>query len=261
MLLGHWTPASTLSPPGSRAAAHRGAVLLLHGCGGPYEAGGALSSRMRSYTQLLAQRGWSVLVLDSLTPRGERELCTQKIGTRRVTQSNRRLDAWAGLAWMAAQPGIDAARLGLIGWSNGGSTVLAALQSDRFASRPAGVPVPAFAVAYYPGCVESRRQGQTPVAPLLLQVGQADDWTPAPPCEEWAQQANQRPAVVGAEIELASYAGAFHGFDGEGPVRLRTDVPNGVNPGRGVHVGGDPWARRESLERLDRWLARFERPH
>jgi dienelactone hydrolase len=256
MLKGYWTPAAA----GHSAQGRTGAVMLLHGCGGPYQADGALSARMRSYTQRLNELGWSVLVLDSLTPRGERELCTQRAGSRRVTQANRRLDAWAGLTWMAAQPNVDANRLGMIGWSNGGSTVLAALQADRFASRPEGVPVPAFAVAYYPGCMELQRVRQRPVAPLLMQLGQSDDWTPAQPCLDWAQELKDAQGLRDADLEVALYPGAYHGFDGEGPVRLRRDVPNGVNPGQGVHVGGDPQARRSSQERLSQWLLRFVSP-
>lgn len=263
MLLGHWTPAVVKA--GARDDSprhdieHRGAVLLLHGCSGPYEAGGRLSSRMREYTHRLNERGWSVLVLDSLTPRGERELCTQNVAARKVTQANRRLDAWAGLTWLAAQPGVDAARLGLIGWSNGGSTVLAALQADRFASRPASVPLPAFAVAYYPGCLDISKTRQGPAVPLLLQLGQEDDWTPPQPCQAWAQEVGRSAPSAWAPVDVVSYPGAYHGFDSEAPLRLRRDVPNGVNRGQGVHVGGDPVARRLSFERLNGWLARFER--
>lgn len=267
MLIGHWSPAPMPMEGSSTAPAARGAMLLLHGCGGPYEASGALSARMRSYTALLQQQGWSVLVLDSLTTRGERELCTQRLGTRKVTQANRRLDAWGGLAWLAQQPGVDAQRLGLLGWSHGGSTVLAAIEADRLSRRPDGVPLPAWAVAYYPGCMEVLQGGRRPAVPLLMQLGEADDWTPAQPCVQWANQVNssrgnrsgpEADLSVAASVEVALYPGAYHGFDGDAPVRLRRDVPNGVNRGQGVHVGADPQARTESLVRLRQWLARFD---
>lgn len=265
VLLGHWSPAP--EPAGSGPAwpsgrggverpGHRGAVLLLHGCGGPYEAGGRLSERMREYTAVLHAQGWSVLVLDSLTTRGERELCTQRIGQRRITQANRRLDAWGALKWMATQPGIDARKLGLIGWSNGGSTVLSALQADRFEPRAAEVPRPAFAVAYYPGCVETARAGRAsaPAAPLLLQVGREDDWTPAQPCIDWVQDLQNSGHRRADQLSIAVYPQAYHGFDGTAPLRLRTDVPNGVRPGSGVHVGGHPPSREASFIALQEWM-------
>src|SRR4051794_24975878 len=92
-LIGFWfaAPAITTSAP---------AVVLLHGCGGTYNREHELSERTREYVRLLNEHGMHALVLDSLTPRGEKELCTQRIGTRRVTQANRRLDALAAVDWL-----------------------------------------------------------------------------------------------------------------------------------------------------------------
>lgn len=265
MLVGHWSAAPDLASDPARSPGLRGAMLLLHGCGGPYGASGALSVRMREYTELLRQRGWAVLVLDSLTTRGERELCTQPLGRRKITQTHRRLDAWGALVWLSRQPGIDPSRLGLLGWSHGGSAVLASIDAERLSGRPPGVPMPAMAVAYYPGCAETLRASRVVGVPLLMQLGQADDWTPAQPCIDWAHRANAEardPSEPGrgprsSPIEVALHPGAYHGFDGQAPLRLRQDVPNGVNPGQGVHVGGNEPARRASLLRLEQWLARW----
>lgn len=244
-------PAFWLPAVGAAAAP---AWVLLHGCGGPYGRGGELSERMRSYAALLNGLGHHVLVPDSLGPRGERELCTQRIGTRRVTQRERRRDALGALQWLAAQPGVDAGRLGLIGWSNGGTTVLAALNLAH-PEVAAAIVRPRAAVAFYPGCVDEGRRGFRPSAQLLMLLGGADDWTPAEPCEALARaSAPPRPEAV-------VYAGAFHGFDGMAALQLRLDVPNGQRPGQGVHVGGDPTAREASRERLVRFVREaFERP-
>jgi len=185
-------------------------------------------------------------VLD--TPR-ERELCTQRIGTRAVTQANRRLDALGAVAWLARRADVDARRIGLMGWSNGGSTVLAATNQRQRDVAQAAVQ-PAFAVAFYPGCEGELKRGYQTGARLLMLVGEADDWTPAAPCHELARRA------VGVKPEIEGYPGAYHGFDSNAPVRLRNDVPNGVNPGQGVHVGGDAQARQRSRDTLLRFLAR-----
>ena len=43
---------------------------------------------------------------------------------------------------------------------------------------------------------------------------------------------------------VTTYPDSYHAFDSPtGTVVFRTDVPNGVNPGRGVHVGPNPVAR------------------
>ncbi len=233
VLPGFWFPAL--------GAGRRPAVVLLHGCGGPYDGQGRLSVRMREYARLLNAEGWHALVVDSLTPRGERELCTQKAGTRAVTQADRRRDALGALQWLAARPEVDASRLVLLGWSNGGSTVLASTNAAHAAVAQATAP--RAAVAFYPGCKTELQRGYRPAAPLLLLVGGSDDWTPPQPCEQLAAQA-------GPQGQIEVYADAYHGFDGTAPLRLRADVPNGVRPGAGVHVGGNAAARAASQARL-----------
>ncbi len=241
VLKAFWTPASGIEP--------LPAMVLLHGCGGPYSARGALSQRMLDYTALLHGQGMNVLVLDSLTPRGERELCTQKLGSRQVTMLQRRLDALAAVAWLAAQSGVDTKRIGLLGWSNGGSAVLSAT-NERHADVAAAAVKPSFAVAFYPGCDAELKRGYQHTVRLLLLVGEADDWTPAAPCKRLAQQALRSTTSTEASVHIEAYPGSFHGFDSTAPLRLRNDVPNGVNPGRGVTVGGNAEALGLSRSRL-----------
>jgi dienelactone hydrolase len=227
--------------------------VLLHGCSGSYDRRGALAVRLRDYAALLNGQGLHALVVDSLTPRGETELCTQRNGRRTLTQRNRRLDALAALEWLARRSDVDPARVGLLGWSNGGSTVLAAI--NRRHPDVAAAPRPAaFAIAFYPGCASDLRSGFDSVTPLLMLVGADDDWTPAAPCEALAREAH------GTAPTIQVYAGAGHGFDSTAPVRLRADVPNGVHPGQGVHVGGNPSAREASRAALQRFIGDVVRP-
>lgn len=246
----HWFPA-TATATGAAAPA----IVLLHGCGGAHETRRDGARRLGTrYTELAATLnglGVHVLVTDSLTPRGERELCTQRTNERRVTQLHRRRDALGALAWLAAQPGVDGARLGLLGWSNGGSTVLAATNLAHPEVRRAP-RAPSLAVAFYPGCEAELQRGYLPSAPLLMLLGEADDWTPAAPCKALAAAARPDAPVPAPRWE--AYAGAHHGFDGTAPVRLRRDVPNGAHPGQGVHVGGQPEARASARARLVRFL-------
>lgn len=242
-LSGYWFPA-----PSSTSAQARPAVLLLHGCGGALgRRADELSERMQSYRALLNQEGWHVLVLDSLSPRGERELCTQRMGSRQVTMRERRRDTLGALQWLAARPEVDPARIALLGWSNGGSTVLASTAADQEEVKATPIK-PRAAVAFYPGCEAELKRGYRAQAPLLMLLGAADDWTAAAPCEALAAQS--RGQAGAASVQFQTYDGAYHGFDTAAPVRLRREVPNGVNPGAGVHVGGNAPAWAASREAM-----------
>ena len=227
------------------APSPRGSVVALHGCGGLYASQGArkgqLNARHQAMADMLLGQGYVAVFPDSLTSRGESELCTQKIGARQIDQTQRRADTLGTLAWVAAQPWASPGRIALLGWSHGGSAVLAGTDLSRSDVR-AQLLQPALAVAFYPGCSAALKSGYRPSTRLVLMLGEKDDWTPPGPCVELGK-------AVGAEINL--YADSYHGFDSPvGEVRLRLDVPNGVYPGRGVHVGPNPAAREQAHARL-----------
>lgn len=223
----------------------KGAVIALHGCGGLFATRGArkglLNARHQAMADLLVAQGYSVVFPDSLTPRGESELCTQKIGTRKIDQTERRADTLGALVWVAAQSWAQPQHVALLGWSHGGSAVLSATDSTRADVRGIGVR-PAVAVAFYPGCSAALKSRYQPSAPLVMMLGEKDDWTPPGPCIELGK-------AVAAEVNV--YADSYHDFDNPvGQVQLRADVPNGVNPGKGVHAGPNPAARVLAYARL-----------
>ena len=223
----------------------RGTVVALHGCGGLYVADGPrkgmLGARHQTMADLLVAEGYAAVFPDSLTPRGETELCTQPIGNRRVTQAERRADALAAMAWAASQPWARADRIALLGWSHGGSAVLAATDASRRDVRRQPVR-PAVAIAFYPGCAAALKSGYRANTRLVMLLGEMDDWTPPAPCVELGK-------AVGAEVHV--YADSYHGFDNpRGQVRLRKDIPNGVNKGQGVHVGRNPEAAQQATARV-----------
>ncbi len=223
----------------------KGAVIALHGCGGLFATRGArkglLNARHQAMADLLVAQGYSVVFPDSLTPRGESELCTQKIGSRKIDQTQRRADTLGALAWVAAQSWAHPQHVALLGWSHGGSAVLSATDSTHADVRSVAVR-PAVAVAFYPGCSAALKSRYQSTAPLVLMLGEKDDWTPPGPCIELGK-------TVAAEVNV--YADSYHDFDNPaGQVQLRADVPNGVNPGQGVHAGPNPAARALAYARL-----------
>lgn len=250
VLQAHWLPA-----PQSAASAQpsaKPAVLALHGCGGLYTKGGALSSRYRETAETLHAAGYAVLMPDSFGSRGLRDVCQTRYSDRTLNVNDRVQDARAALVWLAAQPGVDAQRIGVMGWSNGGTTTLNLLV-QRHTHPQEGEPPLAGAAVFYPGCGPLlKHQAVADSVPLLMQLGALDDWTLAQPCVDWATSLKAR---ARSDVTVHVYEGSYHGFDGSAPVRLRGDVPNGTSV-QGVHQGGNPQARTQSLTALQSFWSR-----
>lgn len=230
-ITGWWLPAQV----SGSAPRPQPVVVLLHGCGGLYSSlndrSGQLTQRHGGFADRLRSEGWHVVLPDSLTARGERSLCEQPFAQRRVRQAQRRDDVLGTLQWLAQQPWADVSRVAVVGWSHGGSAVLSSTDLSDPVVR-AQAQRPRAAVAFYPGCSDALRRAYQPSAPLAMLLGDKDDWTPAEPCVRLG-------AAVGAQVKV--YPDSHHGFDSPtGRVRHLPHVPNGVNPGRGVHAGRNP---------------------
>ena len=228
------------------------AAILLHGCGG-LGANRNLNARHKAAKDWFIERGIAVLFPESFTSRRFEEVCTIKMQSRTIRQIDRVQDVMAAHAWLKTQPGIDAKKIVLLGWSHGGSTVLNTLTHR--------VPLGEFsddvkfieAIAFYPGCSPFAKDSAPAKisSPLTVLMGDADDWTPAAPCSAFVARLknNDQPAT------LTLYPGAYHDFDNPaGKLRVRTEVPNGVNGSKGVTVAPDPKAREDAMARIDALL-------
>ena len=227
------------------------AAILLHGCGG-LGANGNLNARHKAAKDWLIERGIAVAMPESFTSRGFDEVCTIKMQSRTITQSDRVKDVIATRSWLDAQPGVDAKKVVLWGWSHGGGTTLATITHRVGDVFPDDVKF-AQAIAFYPGCSSYLPSARVPKisSPLLLLIGEADDWTPAAPCVAWVEQLRQ----YQQDATITVYPGAFHDFDNPaGKFRIRADVPNGVKKGKGVTVAPDPKAREDAMAKIDALL-------
>ena len=213
----------------------RGAVVALHGCGG------AFAARDAQWTAALLAAGQVVLFPDSFASRGLGSQCRVKQSERIATSSGlRRHDAIAAGAWLARQEGRPVA---LLGWSDGGSTVLAVARAGH------GLPAGVFRrfIAFYPGCRGAAAAAEWAAAgPVDILMGAADDWTPIAPCRALADRA--------ARVRLHAFAGAYHDFDAPVPLRVLRDIPTSQNADRTVHAGMDPAGRAAALALVPRLL-------
>ena len=223
----------------------RPAVIALHGCGGLYGSRGQLEGRYTSYAKRWNAMGWHVAAPDSFGSRGHGSICTSQ-PTSAPSSRAAAEDVLRTAAWLATRADVDPGRIAVVGWSNGASTALEVLDRSLWQSH-----LPAAIVTYYPGCgAWKRRPLVAPAAPVLMLLGEADEWTPAAPCQELGERFQaDYPGMVTVRV----YADGHHGFDSRSPVRFRADVPAGTDK-RGVHVGGNAAAREAALAELDRFL-------
>ncbi len=239
------------------------AVVIMHDCSG---LGPRSSGAPGRWAKELVKQGYVVILPDSFTTRGHPDgVCTDASRSREDVSPGRRVrDAYAALAYLRTLPYVDAARVGLMGGSHGGSTTLSSMvapesDADVLARERRGGF--AAAVALYPGCVASRRTWSgtgpyRPVAPLLILIGDKDDWTPAEPCRRLADAAQN----AGYPVTIKVYPGAYHSFDSGNPVRYVATRVNANTPGgRGATTGGDPAAWADSIREVNAFFARYLR--
>lgn len=227
------------------------AVVALHGCGGLWNKSGAPSQRHADWGRRLAQQGFLVLMPDSFS---SRELGSQcGVTDRQVRAGRERVqDALAAKTWLQRRGDVKPEAVSLMGWSHGGSTVLGAMRHGRAAQD--GQPDFARAVAFYPGCRRLHEDSHYRVrVPTLILIGEADDWTPAGPCQGLASAARLR----GEQLELVLYKGAFHDFDHpQLDVKEREGLAFTADGSGRAHVGTNPEAREDALRRVPAFLAR-----
>lgn len=235
----------------------KGVVIALHGCGGLLSSAKSkaseLSARHAVMAKLITDAGWIAVFPDSFSPRGRREICTQKFSERIINSGHRRLDALNTAKWVhdqnwtneqSAQP----LKTVLLGWSHGGSAVLQSIE-DTQRNEPAHGLIDQ-AVAFYPGCSEQLKRDYRTNIPLTMFLAGKDDWTAPQPCIALGKK-------VGATVWV--YDQAYHGFDSPvGKVQFRPEIPNGVTPGRGVHSGPDPESREDAYKKLRALLRTLE---
>lgn len=225
------------------------AVGLFHGCGGPLTSKGAIAARERAWMKLFVGEGYVVLLVDSFNPRGFASICTKSV--RPLTAENDRpYDAYAALRWLREQPYVKPDRIGMMGWSHGAMTTLATISEAMVKETGWSDPGFATAVAFYPGCLDLSKTRYKSTTPLLMQLGEKDDWTPARYCHRLADMAKK----AGGAVEVDTYAGAYHAFDNpSGTVHTRST--SNTTGTRTVHVGRDPQAAEQSILRVKAWFA------
>jgi dienelactone hydrolase len=148
----------------------------------------------------LASWGYVTFQVDSFGPRSISSVCQDELLLVSIV-SKRAPDTYDAKSYLAELPFVDRNRIGVIGWSHGGLTILSVIDQKR------NDPFHA-AIAFYPFCNRALFDFN---APLLILIGDKDYWTPANSCFM-----RTRPGQTGHEVVLKIYPDATHGFDMEG---------------------------------------------
>ena len=206
------------------------AIVMLHGRSGAYSNRAAgvydattLSARHRAWGLFWARHGHVALMVDDFGPLGYPQGFGRGTYAERPAELNevtrRPLHAYGALRYLRSRPDVDPRRIGLMGWSNGGSATLAAMADDKIGDmRVHGFRA---AVSMYPGCGLHRayeRGGYRPYAPVHVFMGTADEEVSPDTCRALVERSRRR----GGAIEITLYPGATHSFDT--PIRSRQRV-------------------------------------
>jgi dienelactone hydrolase len=188
------------------------AVIVMHGCDG-------VSSHQRSWAGRLVSWGYAAAIVDSFRPRRVNSTC---LGGGNPRPQLRAQDAFNAATYLRTLPQIAPDRIGIIGFSHGGTSTLYTTLASEVPAARGGRPF-AVAVAYYPTCKDIP---PTPTATdVLILAARDDDWTPAAPCVKLVAARAGQPHAPTIKVYPV-----VHGFDLPGTPQLYAGHMSGGNP-------------------------------
>jgi carboxymethylenebutenolidase len=229
---GRTTLVGYLYKPARSAAARVPAVVMMHGRVGAYSEranvydGSTLSLRHKAWGHEWVEAGYVAMLVDGFGPRGYPRGFPRFSYESRPEELNevtvRPLDAYGALAYLRSRTDVLPDRIGLQGWSNGGSAAIATMSREA-----PGITSPTAetgfraALAFYPACGLKGQFDATPFrpyAPVLVFHGTADEEVSYKRCAALVERSREN----GSKVEIKIYPGATHSFDS--PTRKRQKV-------------------------------------
>lgn len=218
------------------------AVVIVHGTAG-------IDSRGAFHATALNGAGIATLEIDMWAARS----LGGGAGGRPATVAETLPDAYGALAFLARDARIDAARIGILGFSWGGIVSLLTATARYTAQYAADGTRFAAHVANYPVCwtysrVRAHALDDLSGAPVLIQAGELDTYDEPDTCAKLA-------ASLGKDfVSVRSYANATHAWDRLEPAVTVTDPQSHLGQGGQVDFVPNPPVALQSRDNAVRFF-------
>jgi dienelactone hydrolase len=224
------------------------AIILMHTCDV------TLTAHSYSWAEKISSWGYVTLVLDSFTPRGEKNICDRVYA---IPFDVRATDAFDAKAYLAGLPFVNRSKVALIGWSHGGCAALASASQENLtkmfnelggATRGGAPQLSNYlkesgpfqaVIAFYPWCAASLDDSESP---LLILSGEKDTLTSPTVCQLKVPIKKTK-----HEVTLKIYPWATHSFDLNLPAQVKG----------GHKLTFDPKATADATKRVESFLGKY----
>jgi dienelactone hydrolase len=215
-------------------------VIYMHGASGGFTENA--KRRIDPWLRMFNKMGIATFKLDSFKGRNVKSVVANQTA---VTTKEMVVDVYKALEVMAAHPRIDKDNIGIMGGSKGGYVAFMAMWKPMYEA--IGVEAKfAFHISLYASPYEFE-DFRFMNAPLLILVGDADDWCPAEPWKEVAAKMTSH----NYDVELVIYKGAHHSFDASYAPRTYSKGHSYTNCRWAVTKEGYAWETSTGLEEIE----------
>lgn len=159
------------------------------------------------YLDMYRKMGIATFELKSFSSRD----INSTVGTQvDVTMAMMILDSYKALEVLSKHKNINNKKIAITGWSlGGGVTLISAWKKLIDAINPINKFVAH--LPFYPPCMINPDNIELNDAPIYIQIGELDNWTPASACENFVYETKK----YKDNIDITVYPDSHHGFDTE----------------------------------------------